>query len=171
MDQRRLPMKISHLFVVVTFFLSFVGCAPLFSSQGGSYSLREESPYHEHTVEHSRDSRGQPTTVETRITKPVTPGMAMGGYGSFGSYGMTPGSVGSSIYLSPPQEQVNCTRGQDQNGRPIEICPSRDGVIPLVEDTNATENNPGNPTRRQTVNNAAAIQELQDCVKGKKNCR
>jgi len=97
--------------------------------------------------------------------------MAMDGYGSFGAYGITPGSMGSSIYLSPPQEHVNCTRGKDQSGRRIEICPTRDGVIPLVEDTNAMENDSGNPYRRQVINNTIAIEELQKCVRGNKNCR
>jgi hypothetical protein len=164
-------MKISHLFVIAVFFLSFVGCAPLLSSQGGSYNLHEESPYHKHTISHSRDSRGQPTTVEERITKEATPGMAMGGYGSFGSYGRTPGSMGSSMYLSPPQERVHCPRGRDQSGRLVEICPSHDGVIVLVEDVNATENDPGNPYRRQTINTAAKVQEIEECLRGTRNCR
>ncbi len=152
--------------IVICFILALIGCR----SAGGSYSLHDESPYHKHTIESSRDSRGQPSVVETRIVKPQPHGAGMG-YGSYGMTGYTPGSMGSSIYLSPPKAHVTCTVGEDVNGRTIKICPTRDGLIPLVEDPNGTANQ-YNEVREQTVNNAAAIQEMQDCLNsGRTDCR
>ena len=163
--QRRKIMKKSTMFVIF-FFLALVGCR----SAGGSYSLHDESMYHKHTIESSRDSDGQPTVVETRIVKPEAQRRFMA-RGHVGPGGVTPGSMGSSIYLSPPKAHVTCTVGEDVNGRTIKICPTRDGLIPLVEDPNGTANQ-YNEVREQTVNNAAAIQEMQDCLNsGRTDCR
>ncbi len=159
-------MKTHRLFVclMIMFGIFASGCM----SAGGSYSLREESPYYEHSLDHSTDSRGQPTTVETRIVKPQPSGQ-FGMQGSYGPNGYTPGSMGSSIYLSPPKAHVNCTVGEDGNGRTIQICPTRDGVVPLVEDPNGTANE-YNADHELLINVAGTVEDLVDC-QNKNNCR
>ncbi|MDF1497387.1 MAG: hypothetical protein P1P90_05005 [Patescibacteria group bacterium] len=157
--------RTATLFVSCFLFLvSLSGCM----SAGGSYNLHDESPYHKHTIEETTDSRGQTSTVETRIVKPEAQQRYMS-RGFVDSTGVTPGSMGSSIYLSPPKAHVNCTVGEDGNGRTIQICPTRDGVVPLVVDPNGTANE-YNADHDLLINTAATVQDLVEC-QNENNCR
>jgi len=158
-------IKKSLLFIVLTIVLN--SCY----SAGGGYSLHEESPWHMHDIEQSTDSRGQTTTVETRIVKPPTPGQEMAAR-SYGGY--IPGTgfgSGSSHFDTPSNDNIRCVRMTSGRYAGMRICPRSDGAVPYVLQGQSPGEN-DDPYRQQVINNAAAIQQLQDCLaSGKSVCQ
>lgn len=153
------------LFVSCILFLVF---APGCYSAGGGYSLREESPWHEHTIEESTDARGQTTTVETRIVKPQANSM---GYGASMGYGPMMGSgTGFDNTDAPYPITVRCVEVLTGEQAGQIICPRIHGVVPMTEAGPIMHTERDDPVRAQVVELTRWAEEVDACIQNN-TCR
>ena len=159
-------MNTRALFVSCFLYLvTLSGCM----AHGGGRSVLVETPDETYSEETSVDSRGQPTQVITHKVHPQTPGSYSGGLMGMDYYG---GYSGDSHTDTPSNDVVRCVRMVTGQYAGQTFCPSAQGVVPLVRSSSEPGEVAQDPYKRQTINNAAAIQELQDCVNsGRTNCR
>lgn len=155
------------MFVALILTLAFLsGCGA-----GGSRSVRVESPdeTYEETLQY--DSQGQPTQTITHKIHPQT-GAAYGSYSGVVGYGGIGMGTGSAHTDVPSDDTIRCVRMTSGPYAGQLFCPRQQGVVPFVrssvEPGEATED----PYKQQTVNNAAAIQAIIDCLNsGRTDCR
>ncbi len=160
-------MNRSITFCILCLVVSLSGCG----SAGGSRSVRVESPdeTYEETLQY--DSRGQPTQTVTHKIHPQT-GAAYGSYSGVVGYGGIGMGTGSAHTDVPSDDTIRCVRMTSGPHAGQIFCPRQQGVVPFVRSSVEPGEAAEDPYKRQTVNNAAAIEAIIDCLKsGQTDCR